>query len=422
MKNRLGLKVVSILLGLFAWVYVNLIIPPPVKRTLNAPIIYRNKPYLMRLTPEKSSVEIELKGNRRDFIMSGNEKIQVSVDLYNLRPGKAMFPIKVIPSSGLSVVSIKPAQLEIEALPLLQKEAKISVVTEGEPVEGYIAERPRISPDSVIIEGPEKVIDKIGACEVKVELSQLRNSISESKRIQVYLEDGTLTNEVVTVPDKVSVDVTVKEGYPGKVVFINKPIVINKPPEGFKLKALNISPKEKEISGPTRLLNQVEELNTLPFDLGAIKQTGTYSVRLELPQKKLSFVGSDSISLFIEFEKIKISKKLSGLSFELKKAEEQHVIVSVSSYSMILDGFIDDLDQVRDSNLQIVLDVNDMAPGTYEVPLTVPEGISKKVAVKEIIPGKVKIKITHLATGPENLNEEIAPSQENKEVNEQGKE
>ena len=118
MNNRFGLKVVSIFLGIFAWTYVNLVIPPTIRRTISSAIEYRNVPELMRITPASPMVEIEVEGSRRDFIISGTQKVLASVDLYNLRPGRAILPVKVTSASGLNVKTVNPPQIQVDAVAL----------------------------------------------------------------------------------------------------------------------------------------------------------------------------------------------------------------------------------------------------------------------------------------------------------------
>ncbi len=398
MNNRLGLKIVSVFLGIFAWVYVNLVIPPQIKRTVESSVEYRNSPYLMKLTPDRPKVEIELQGNRRDFIMSGVKRVEATVDLYNLRPGRAMLPVKVTASSGLSVVAVNPPQIEISAVPLIRKEFDISVEIQGQTAEGYIAESPRISPEEIVLEGPEDLINKVTACQVELVLDQVKNSVSENRPVKIFLESGEAEREIRAIPDKVSVDVTVKQGYPTKLVELAKPVFINKPPEGIKLENFSISPREVALSGPSRLLDQIRSVNSKAFDLSKLRDNGTFTVKLELPSEKVKFVGSDSMAISFRVGKAKVVRQLTGLTFELRKDKGQHVAVSVASYSLEMEGFVEDLEKVRDSQLKLVLDITKMKSGQYDVPLTVPTGLPDQISVKRISPEKIQVEISELAT------------------------
>lgn len=396
MSNRFGLKIISIFLGIFAWTYVNLVSPPTVRRTISSAIEYRNVPQLMRVTPEKPRVEVEIEGSRRDFIISGPEKVQVSVDLYNLRPGRAILPVKVISASGLNVKSVNPAQIEVDAVALVRKDFPVVAKLIGRPAEGYLAEDPRIKPEMVTLEGPELIIKRIQNCQIEVSLDQVKNSISENLPVKVVFEVGLNQNEIKVSPEKVGVDVTVKQGYPRKIVALAKPVLINKPPEGKKLENYKIEPEKLMITGPERLIDQMTELGYRPIDLARISQTSSMPLKLEFPGEKVQVVGSTTASIEIILSDTLLSRTEQGLTFELKKNDLQHTSVSVSSYSLELEGYLQDLEKVRGARLQMILDISRMAPGSYDVPLTVPSGLPPKVKVLRIIPETVKIDINEM--------------------------
>ncbi|GAB4274316.1 MAG: YbbR-like domain-containing protein [Candidatus Rifleibacteriota bacterium] len=396
MSDRIGLKVISILLGIFAWAYVNLVIPPVVRRTMQIKVEYRNMPELMKVTPGNPIVEVEIEGSRRDFIISGSEKAQASVDLYNLRPGKAILPVKVITAAGLNVKSVTPPQIQVDAIALVRKEFPVTADIQGQPAEGFLAEEPRISPDKVTLEGPEGLIKRVKSCQVEVILDQVKNSISENTRVKVFLDVGQNNGDIKVIPEKVSVDVTVKQGYPRKIVNLSKPVFINKPPEGKKLEGYTLVPEKVMITGPARLLDQMSELGYSPIDLAKIHESASLSLRLEFPGEKVKLVGSTPAYIEVKLADTKVVRVEQGLDFEVKKADNQHTSVSVSSYSLEVEGYIKDLEKIRNARLQMILDIQKMSPGTYDVPLNVPSGLPKDVKVLRIIPETVKIDITQL--------------------------
>ncbi len=404
MNNRIGLKVISILLGIFAWTYVNLISPPTIRRNISSAIEYRNMPDLMRIDPANPVVEIEVEGSRRDFIISGNAKVQASVDLYNLRPGRAILPVKVIAASGLNVKSVNPPQIQVDAVALIKREFPVAAQIIGMPAEGYLSEEPRIFPDRIVVQGPELLVKRIKSCQVDVSLDQVKNSISESHPVKVIFEVGLNQNELKLSPEKVTVDVTVKQGFPRRIVSLAKPVFINKPPEGKKLEDFKIVPEKLMITGPGRLIDQLEELGFRPIDLSKFSETSSMALKLEFPGEKVQVVGSTVAFIEIMLSDTKLTRIETGLAFELKKTDLQHTSVSVSSYSLEVEGYLNDLDKIRAGQLQLVLDISKMNPGSYDVPLTVPSGLPGNVKVVRIIPETVKIEIAEMKNRPEPEN------------------
>lgn len=398
MNNRVWLKLLSVLLGIFAWIYVNLVMPPQIRRNLVAEIEYRNTPELMKIIPARPTVHIQVEGSRRDFILSHSSKVQVTVDLYNLRPGRAQLPVRVTPSPGLSVISVTPPQIQIEAVPMVRKKFEVKTVVQGQPAEGYLAEEPRLAPDKILLEGPEQLIARVATCQVDINLDQIKNSISEQRLVKVLLDTGVVNDEIVANPNKVSVDITVKQGYPTRLVALAKPVFINKLPEGKKLESVRVFPESVMLTGPNRLLQPMVDLSFNPVDLSRFAQSVSAPLKLEMPDERIKLVGSETPYIEVILAETKVVRVFDGLPFELKKSDHQFASVSVSSYSIEVEGFVKDLEMIRNAKLQMVLDVGKMKPGSYPVNLSAPTGLPEKIAILKIIPESLNIAIAELAT------------------------
>ncbi len=401
MTDRIWLKTLSILLGVFAWIYVNLVIPPQIRRTIEAEVEYRNVPESVKVTPVKPSVNVQVEGTRRDFILATNNKLQVTVDLYNLRPGRAQLPVRVTTAPGLSVVSLSPAQIQIEAVPIIRKKIDVRAEILGQPADGFLFDEPLLTPAQVTIEGPDSLIKRVTACQVDINLEQVKNSISEQREIKVILESGVTDEEIIVTPGKINVDVTVKQGYPAKTLPLAKPVFINKSPEGKKLDGFKLVPESVQITGPARLINPMKDLSFKPIDLSKIEKSDAVPVKLEFPGKKVRLISSEPVLLHLTLVDSKVTRVYQGLPFELKKGPHQHASVSVSSYSIEVEGYLKDLDKISNAKLEMILDVEKMKPGSYPVNLTAPVGLPGNITVLKIVPEALQVLVSELEDQPD---------------------
>ncbi len=344
MTDRLWLKILSVLLGIFAWIYVNLVVPPQIRRTLEANVEYRNTPENVKVVPANPSVNLQIEGSRRDFILASRNRQQVSVDLYNLRPGRVQLPVKVTSAPGLSVVSVFPAQIQVEAIPIVKKKYDVKTEILGQPSDGFLANDPVVTPPQVTLEGPESLIKRVSACQIEVNLDQVKNSISEQRQVHVMLESGVTDSELIVNPTKVNVDVTVKHGFPVVTLPLAKPVFINKPPEGLKLEGFKLSPEMVQITGPARLISTLKDISFKPVDLSRVEKSGQIEVKLEMPDEKVRQVSSEPVRLEVTLVETRIIRTYHGLPFELRKGPLQHASVSVSSYSLEVEGYLRDVD------------------------------------------------------------------------------
>lgn len=396
---RINLKLVTILLALVLWIYVNIIVSPIIRRTVTTKVEYRNMPQLMRVLPQSAVTEVVLTGTRRDFIIAGRDLVQASVDLYSLRPGSAMLPLKVTTPPGLTMVSIKPAQIEVTGEPLIRREFEISAEVKGQTDEGFLSEMPNLTPRRVTVEGPKEVIERIAVAQVAITLNNARNSVSESCPVVLLATSGELIEGVKVVPEKVNVDITVKAGYPGRVIRV-MPQFINKPPEGYRLEGFDVVPPDISITGPGRILEQMNELLTMPIDLAMMTSSGSITALLKPPVETVRVSGTGTVIVGIRLAASQVIRQFAGLPLTIKNSSNQHCLVSPSSYTLILRGFVEQLDRVSRADMNLVLDMRKMAPGSYAVDLPCPVGVPDKVEVVEIQPKKVQIEITEIQPDP----------------------
>ena len=397
MNLRANLKAVSLILGFVLWVYVNLVISPTLRRTVTCNVEYRNRPVLLRITPQESTVDLVLSGTRRDFIIAGKELAQASVDLYNLRPGRAFFPLKVTTPSGLSVVAMHPAQIEITGEALTRKEMEVEIEVKGQMADGYIADPPVITPRRVTLEGPAEALEKVSRCLVQLSLANVTNSISEKPSVMVLDSSDKHLEGIRVLPDKVTVDVTVKAGYPARSIPV-VPQFIGRPPEGNKLEDAQAHPKFIQVSGPGRVLQDLTDIRTTPIDLSTMQSSTTVLVQVMPPLESLKVVGSSTVAVTVRFSPTPVTRTITGLPLVVKGNPDQQCVVSPGSYSLVLQGNIDDLNRIVVADLKQTLDTRSRGPGSYTVPLACPAGLPGRLNIVEILPPQVQITVSPIQT------------------------
>ncbi|OIP21642.1 hypothetical protein AUK22_11400 [bacterium CG2_30_54_10] len=395
MNTRISLKFVAFVLGVILWVYVNIILSPVVRRSFPAPVELRNLPNLMRATLKTQTVSVVLDGTRRDFILTRPDAVQASIDLINLRPGTFLMPVRVSPLPGMVVVSVSPSQIEVQAKMLAVKEFDVSAEVLGQTAEGFISEPPVVKPPRVKVEGPPELVERVTGCKVSVFLQDVKNSISENQKVTIFSAEGEIaTPSIKAIPDKVTIVILVKEGFPTRTVPVASPTFINKPPDGLRLESFAIDPSEVTISGPLRALKQVNEVNTLPIDLSSLVGSSSVVGLLKAPLESVRIVGTPTVMVNISIERTKVVRPYRGLPLTLKNSTNQHCVITPSSYTLLLKGFVEDLEKVHPNQLGITLDVRGEKPGSYSVELTCPPTLPENVAALEIQPGQVNVEIS----------------------------
>lgn len=404
MKERFWLKPTAILLGIFAWFYVNIFSANPITREVSVKIKYLNMDSLRdyRVVPKSPEVKITLKGPRWAFISTKIiENTSASVDLINAHGGKLTLPVNVIlpANSDLQLVSKEPAQLVINMIPMATRLVPVVVKQIGTVPEGFMSSDPQTTPEEIMVTAPENLINTIKECCVDVDLKDIKSSISEYRPVHVVYSDGkTEVNpalNLIEIPNNsVKLDIAVREGYPEKVVSV-KPDLINKTPDGRKLESFIALPEKITVTGPTRILNTVESVTLEKVDLSTIQKSSTLTLPVICP-KGLKIVGNNTVALTINCTDVIITKTLNNLSVEITSGEDQLVEPAVSTYSMEIEGLVDDINAINLKEVKNIICVKEFASGTHEFKIETPYGLSERVKVKGIIPPTIPVTINLL--------------------------
>lgn len=399
MKERFWLKPVAFLLGVLAWFYVNIISTTPISREYKVKISYLNKDDSKnyKVIPESPEVKVRVKGPRGVFIQTKVEdNTFASVDLINCHGGKLTLPVNVIfPSnSNLQLVSKEPAQLVINAIKMTTKKIKININKKGNVPEGYLISEPSVFPTELPVTAPSELIDTIAECRIDLYLDDIKRSISEYRQAQIVYNNGSIENDpkskLITIDgNNVKLDLAVREGYPEKQVTV-KPNLLNKPPEGRKLDSCIVTPEKVTISGSAKLLDKIDELVLDPVDLAQVPKTATLPLNVVCP-KGIKLVGISNVSLSIKYTDVLVSKTYSNLPIEFTHNEDQVIETDISTYSIELEGLIDDLNATKASELNNIICLKGLASGSHYVTIEPPYGLSERIKIKSINPASLPV-------------------------------
>lgn len=312
----------SIFLGIFTWYYVNITSSLEVEREFVIPIKYVNMPPIehYKIQPENPKVKVRVEGPRRIFIKTNAEKnIIATVDLINVHKGSTVYDVKVL-SEDLEVKSQEPQKLKVVNHEMGEKTVPVKLEVIGQVPDGFINEEPKIEPSSVRVIAPEEMLKEISHCRLDVNLNNLKNSISEPRKVIVIDNAGVNNDELVKIKggyqkdDEVLLNIVVREGYPEKE-YAPKIEFLNKVPEGRVLKKCFTNPEKIIVTGSRSILATTDDIFMEPVDLSNIYNSSSFHVKLRCP-KGLKIVGPDTVLLNIVYEVATLTKTFDNLPIE----------------------------------------------------------------------------------------------------------
>lgn len=389
----------SIFLGIFTWYYVNITSSLEVEREFVIPIKYVNMPPIehYKIQPENPKVKVRVEGPRRIFIKTNAEKnIIATVDLINVHKGSTVYDVKVL-SEDLEVKSQEPQKLKVVNHEMGEKTVPVKLEVIGQVPDGFINEEPKIEPSSVRVIAPEEMLKEISHCRLDVNLNNLKNSISEPRKVIVIDNAGVNNDELVKIKggyqkdDEVLLNIVVREGYPEKE-YAPKIEFLNKVPEGRVLKKCFTNPEKIIVTGSRSILATTDDIFMEPVDLSNIYNSSSFHVKLRCP-KGLKIVGPDTVLLNIVYEVATLTKTFDNLPIEYLVNSNQKYETDVSSYSVTVDGNYDVVNSIKESEFKNIINLKSLSSGTHEIPIEVPYGLPNELATIKIEPEKTNIKL-----------------------------
>lgn len=158
-----GKKVLALLIALTLWFVANL--QHDVEKYVSIDINYANLPkglIIVNNPPEK--LNIRVRGPRSQLSSVSPNDMVFTVDLSNLTTGTSMFEIRtdqIIPPRDVQVTAISPSEINLDVDRLAQKKVGVDPYIEPPDTGFEIMGNIQVTPESVVIRGPEKLLKRI---------------------------------------------------------------------------------------------------------------------------------------------------------------------------------------------------------------------------------------------------------------------
>lgn len=291
MKNKLNsnaaLKIISVLIALVLWLYIQMVANPETEHTFkNQTIELTNQTSLQTrnlsiLGDGKFKSDITLKCKRWHLTELKKEGVLVYCDLSEIHDaGDSVLPVRVVVNNDkISVVNRSPASITVKTEKIITVDKPLSLNFAGKVKDGFYTDESMLDYDlkTVSVSGPESVVTKIKTGLATVNLNGKDSDFSEKCDIVLIDENGdvvsngkvTLLNENVTVNCEV---------YSKKIVDIK----LNGIPEDVEYE---IIPSAVEIAGDAKNIENIDMLTQKDFVLESKKSGYKQNIELDVSEK-----------------------------------------------------------------------------------------------------------------------------------------
>lgn len=300
LTENLGSKIVSVLLGLGIWLYVNRQLHPLDRETATAEVKVTDvgKDLIFRVMPEE--LRVTLRGEREQIRRLGPylRDLQAVVDAAGKGAGvHDVAPELVGLPSGIALaeISVSPPRVQLRLDRRVSKSLKVSWVAGLGPPAGVEVGEPVIRPRQVVIEGVEDDLSPIVSAQVEIDLDKVDKNNVLGLPVHLYDAQGKrIRSAGITIePSLVSVTIPIT-AIRTKVV----PVVpdVEKAGEGFDIQQIAVSPAAVTLSGEQKVVDDVASVSTETMTVTGQRGTESRRLRLIVPEG-VRVIGQDTVEV-----------------------------------------------------------------------------------------------------------------------------
>ncbi len=387
MKNKLfsnmGLKLVALILGFVVWVVVlNLDDYSTTKNISDIEVTLINTDSITEQNKlfditSGETVDIVVKGRRSVVESLGASDFTAVADLSKLSITNAVNITVTANSSSVEddiTITIVDNVLQVE----LEEEESVSlpvtVVTTGDPAEGYTTGIASTTPNLIVVNGAASVVDRISMVEVSVDVSGRTTDVNTTCIPVFYDGNGDeisgnkleceVTSIDVTVPIyktkdiKIVLDTTGETAENYEIVNVEYvPDTVTVGADADILQDLSyIKLDDVDVSGCTEDFETTIDLTKyLPDGVVIVGDTTTISVQVAIERRI-------SRSISISASDITITNQLQDYEYSIEFGEGNTIIIS---------GLSDEISSLTAKDLNITIDGETLSQGTNTVTLLI---------------------------------------------------
>ncbi|MFD2673400.1 CdaR family protein [Marinicrinis sediminis] len=415
LNNRNVLRLIALMIAILLWVIVHMDreVTTPQSQTslISTKTIQDVKVQKVGLDTElfyiqeinTEHVTVTLRGNKSRLntvsTKDGNAKIQA--DLSNLTAGKHVLMLEPIGFPEELDVEIYPDTITVQIEEIEKREFPVKIELLGKPAEGFRTGVPILNPSRVVVSGSNAELSRLKVVRAEVEVEGAKETVQGEYKLTALNENDEAMDIEIT-PAVVDVELPITSPFKTVPMRIK---LIGEPPAGYSVSAFEQSVKQVTVYGDEDVLNEMEFYDGIEIDLTKLTNDKLYSLNIPL-RDNVDRIVPETVEVEISvvpsqkktFEDIPIvfSGENGEYTTRLLEPSDGKVSISVEAAPSKLKG-------MKAGDIQAILDVSNLPPGTYEetLKLNLPSYVKAK-------PVQVQLEIV-----PKNVSEEeIPPEQE----------
>ncbi len=398
MKNKIISFLISLVIAFGLWLYVITYVSPGSEETYyDIPVVFDgetllNERGLMVTDISSQSVNVTLSGNRSDLAKVNRSNITVKASLSSIyEPGNRLqlnYTVSWpgdLANNAFVTQSKNPANIYVTVERRVTKEVPVEILWIGSAPEGYISDKESSEMDytSVNVTGPESVINQIEKAAVSVDLTEQKESISQS--FLYTLCDGEnepVDAELVTTNvEEVHLDVRIQKVKDVTLVYD----IVDGGGATRQNVTVTLSTDTIRVSGSEAAIDALGDKITVgTIDLAAVPQSTKLIFPITLPEGITNRTGTTEVEADVQFKGLMtrdfVVETIQGINIP----EGMAVEFITEKLTVTVRGSTDLVNQLTSESIFATVDFSGAEAGTATFPaaFTFPDGFESLGVLK----------------------------------------
>ena len=402
------LILVSILLALLVWVYATISSDPAEEGRFSGQVSIETvglEENMIITSGMPYTVLVNLRAPNSIWRRISLERIQgkATIDVTGLTPGTHEVPIKTeIGISPVEILSFSPSTATITIEKYETREYQVEVNETGEIPTAFRAGTPVVSPETVSISGTVSQLDMISKVAVELERNNDTESIERTLDVTAWTEDGRSVRDLTIKPEKVKVseEIKMRGGY--RILSV-KLAIEGEIAQGYRVDEISVDPGFVTIySADKELLNSLNSyIETEKVTLDEINSSTSRKIGLIVPEG-VTLVGDSSVTMNVNVSMVEGTTTFSEVPVRMIGLEEGlESIISPTAVDVYLAGPIVSLNAVELDDINAVVELQDLEPGSYQVTPRIEVSSTDTITVQSVMPATIEVQINPVITEEE---------------------
>ena len=389
----------ALALGLSVWVSAVSTANPDEEHSFPNPIpleIVGQDPSLVLTSEIPSTVQVTLRAPHSVWtaLTTREGSVRATLDLSGLDVGPHQKPVQVMISERpYQIVQITPQNISFHLESIRTHTFPLILSLSGQPATGYQAGDATMELREVAISGPQSLIRQAVEARVEVNLDGIRESIDESRQIQVVDAKGKPVKGISIIPTSVQVSIPISQQAGSRDVAV-KVIVQGQQAAGYRIENISVFPQVVTVfANDPALVNALAGvLETQPLDLQDRKEDISARLNLNVPEN-ITVVGARTVQVQVNISPIQTSITLPNLPINVNGLSEGlSAQVFPQTVDVIISGPLPVLDTLTAQDITVFVDVSGLDIGVYQLRPDVKRSL-ENITVESILPEPVEVVI-----------------------------